>query len=151
MSNEIAYTVSAKAQLRVLVSWWLMATKTLRLKVRAKNFSPLFPILQSSTSTFSFSLLISRESSRRSSHKKDSISEKKFRKRFHADVRKIVHADVRKCKMQISADNFVKIDGKLLGLNSCFFTSHFSIVHYPLIHSCPLKIRVQSLSWAVQE
>ncbi|PLB85238.1 hypothetical protein C0T31_11965 [Dysgonamonadaceae bacterium] len=34
MGNEIAYTVSAKAQLRVLVSWWLMATKALRLKVR---------------------------------------------------------------------------------------------------------------------
>jgi hypothetical protein len=34
MSNEIAYTVSAKAQLGVLVSLWPFATKTLRLKAK---------------------------------------------------------------------------------------------------------------------
>ena len=85
-------------------------------------------ILQPPFLAFHFSLPISLESSRWSSQKKDFT--------------------------QISADNFVKIDGKFLGLNSYFFTSsllHFSIVHYPLIHSCPLKITVQSLSWAVQE
>jgi hypothetical protein len=67
------------------------------------------------TNPLLFRLLISLESSRRSSHKKDSISEKKFRKGFHADVRK--------CTMPISADNFVMIHGKFLSLNSHFFIS----------------------------
>jgi len=46
------------------------------------------PISHSPIPNLHFSLLISLESSRRSSQKKDSISEKKFRKRFHADLRR---------------------------------------------------------------
>ncbi|PLB85241.1 hypothetical protein C0T31_11980 [Dysgonamonadaceae bacterium] len=82
------------------------------LKLTAKSPSS---ILQSLTSTFHFSLLISLESSRRYPQKKIQSARKSSEKDFK----------------QISADNFVMIDGKFLGLNSHFFTSLLllSILH----------------------